>query len=66
MKYFIVSDIHSFYTELKSALRLARFNIKNKNHTLIVVGDIFDRGSETVEVFKFFFNSRRKISINYW
>ena len=53
MKYFIVSDIHSFYTELKNALKNAGFDKKNKNHTLIVCGDIFDRGPETVEVYKF-------------
>ena len=44
MKYFIVSDIHSFYVELKSALDKAGFNKRNKDHTLIVCGDIFDRG----------------------
>lgn len=53
MKYFIVSDIHSFYTELKRALDKAGFNKRNKDHTLIVCGDVFDRGSETVELYKF-------------
>ena len=53
MKYFVVSDIHSFYVELKSALWKAGFNKRNKDHTLIVCGDVFDRGSETVELYKF-------------
>lgn len=53
MKYFIVSDIHSFCSELKSALWKADFNKRNKDHTLIVCGDVFDRGSETVELYKF-------------
>ena len=53
MKYFIVSDIHSFYEELKYALDRAGFDVKNKNHTLIVCGDVFDRGSETVELYNF-------------
>ena len=53
MKYFVVSDIHSFYSELKCALNHAGFDKKNKNHTLIVVGDVFDRGPETVELYKF-------------
>ena len=53
MKYFIVSDIHSFCSELKSALWKAGFNKRNKDHTLIVCGDVFDRGSETVELYKF-------------
>ena len=53
MKYFIVSDIHSFATELKHALKSAGFDKGNKNHTLIVVGDVFDRGDKTVELYKF-------------
>lgn len=53
MKYFVVSDIHSFYVELKRALDKAGFNKRNKDHTLIVCGDVFDRGSETVELYKF-------------
>ena len=53
MKYFVVSDIHSFATELKTALKLAGFEKTNKDHILIVCGDVFDRGSETVEVYKF-------------
>lgn len=53
MKYFIVSDIHSFYTELKRALNKAGFNKRNKDHTLIVCGDIFDRGPDTLSVYKF-------------
>ena len=53
MKYFIVSDIHSFCSELKSALWNAGCNKRNKDHTLIVCGDVFDCGSETVELYKF-------------
>lgn len=53
MKYFVVSDIHSFYTELKRALDKACFNKRNKDHTLIVYGDIFDHGPDTRSVYKF-------------
>ena len=53
MKYFVVSDIHGDYTGLKIALKNAGFNKNNKNHTLIVLGDCFDRFSETVELYKF-------------
>ena len=53
MKYFVVSDIHSFLLELKNALKIAGFDKKNKNHTLIVCGDVFDRGSETVELYRY-------------
>lgn len=52
-KYFVVSDIHSFCSELKYSLRQAGFNKRNKNHILIVCGDVFDRGDETIEVYKY-------------
>lgn len=53
MKYFCVSDIHSFYTPLKKALKQAGFRKSNKDHCLVVCGDIFDRGEETVQVYEF-------------
>lgn len=53
MKYFAVSDIHSFADDLKFSLSTAGFNKRDKNHTLIVLGDIFDRGDETIAVYKF-------------
>ena len=52
-KFFVVSDIHSFATSLLENLKLAGFRKSNKNHILIVCGDIFDRGFETMEVYKF-------------
>lgn len=52
-KLFIVSDIHGFYTELKDGLKEAGYDEKNDNHLLIVCGDIFDRGRENVEVYKY-------------
>lgn len=52
-KYFFVSDIHSFYTPLKKALKKKGFNKNNQNHILVVLGDVFDRGNETLEVYKF-------------
>ncbi len=51
--YFVVSDIHSFCDELKYSLSKAGFSKRNKDHILIVCGDIFDRGYETVEVYKY-------------
>jgi hypothetical protein len=53
MKYFVISDIHSHATEMKVALKKAGFNKRDKEHTLIVCGDVFDRGYETVEVYKY-------------
>ncbi|WP_008824422.1 metallophosphoesterase [Haloplasma contractile] len=51
MKYFSVSDIHGCYKELREALSEAGFDPNNKNHKLIVCGDLFDRGDEHVNVY---------------
>lgn len=52
-KYFICSDIHSFYKPLRKALKEAGWNKKNKNHILVVLGDVFDRGPDTLKVYEF-------------
>ena len=51
---FVVSDIHGHYTLLKNALDKAGFDKEDPNHLLVCCGDYFDRGSENVEVLKFF------------
>ena len=43
MKYFVVSDVHGFYTELKVALDKNGFDINDNNHKLIICGDLMDR-----------------------
>jgi len=53
MKWFVVSDIHGFYTELVECLGKAGFEYDNPNHGLICCGDIFDRGNEPFEVYRF-------------
>ncbi len=52
-KYFITSDIHSFYTPLKKALKQAGFKKTDPNRILIIAGDLFDRGAETLKVYKY-------------
>ena len=54
-KYFAVSDVHSFATELYKALSNKGFERDNPEHILIVCGDAFDRGQETLELFDFLF-----------
>lgn len=53
MKYFITSDIHSFYTPLMDSLKSSGFDINNPEHILVVNGDLFDRGGETVQLLEF-------------
>jgi len=52
-KYFFTSDIHSFYTPLMTALAKKGFDRLNPDHVIVVLGDIFDRGKETLEVYNF-------------
>ena len=51
--YFICSDIHGFYNEWMSSLNQSGFDIKNENHILIILGDIFDRGPDPWKIYKF-------------
>lgn len=53
MRYFVVSDIHSYYEPLKKALDEAGYDPVNADHTLIVLGDVFDRGPDTIKVYDF-------------
>ena len=53
MKYFAISDLHSFASEVKHVLKQAGFDKKNKDHVLIVCGDIFDRGDESLQIYNF-------------
>ena len=62
-KFFVVSDVHSFYTPLKKALDNKGFDPNNENHWLIVCGDAFDRGDESYEMLKFLMQLERKILI---
>lgn len=55
-KFFVVADIHSYFDQMQKALNLAGFDIKNPEHTLIVCGDIFDRGNQSKEIYDFLKN----------
>lgn len=50
MKYYVVADVHSYYQELETALKEKGFFEDTKPHKLIVCGDLFDRGRESVKV----------------
>ena len=53
MRYYVVSDIHSFYTEMIKALTEKGYFDDKEPHKLIICGDMFDRGSESVAMQKF-------------
>lgn len=52
-KIYVVSDIHGHYTELVRDLKEKGYDENNESHLLIVCGDIFDRGNENLEVYKY-------------
>lgn len=62
-KFFVTSDIHSFYTPLRKALDANGFDPSNKDHWLIVCGDCFDRGDESKELLKYLMSLDRKILV---
>ena len=62
-KFFVTSDIHSFYTPFKKTLDEKGFDPNNENHWLIVCGDCFDRGDESKELLKYLMSLDRKILI---
>lgn len=53
MRYYVVADIHGFFTELKAALTEKGFYEDKEPHKLIVCGDLIDRGREAFEVQSF-------------
>ena len=63
MKFFIMSDIHGFYDEMKLALDEAGFDPNNEEHWVITCGDHFDRGSKPLEVMKYLNSLPRAILV---
>lgn len=52
-KYFAFSDVHGDFTALNLSLEDAGFDANNEDHVLLGLGDYFDRGSESKEVYEF-------------
>ena len=56
MKLFCCSDLHSFFTPFKKALDEKGFEANNPEHLLLILGDVFDRGSESAEMLEYLNN----------
>ncbi len=52
-KFFVTSDVHSFYNELMMSLDDKGFDLFNEDHILCICGDLFDRGSQPRALFQF-------------
>lgn len=62
-KFFVCSDIHSYYEPFKNALDEKGFDPNNEDHWLVVCGDIFDRGGDSEEVLHYIMSIERKILV---
>ena len=52
-KMFIISDVHGYYDEMIKALEEAGYDENNSEHKLICLGDIFDRGAQSLAVYEY-------------
>lgn len=59
-KYFLFSDTHGCFDFLIRDLEKAGFNIDDKSHILVGLGDYFDRGEQNDKLFKFFTSDKLK------
>lgn len=62
-KFFVTSDIHSFYDELITALNNAGFDENNEDHYLVVCGDCWDRGPDSTKVWRYLKDLPRKVLV---
>ena len=62
-KFFVVSDVHGYYDEMKAALDKASFDSNNEEHWLVSCGDIWDRGGQPVEVMRYLQGLPRKVLV---
>ena len=53
MRYYVTADVHGYFSELKSELAEKGFFEDKEPHKLIICGDIYDRGTEALELQNF-------------
>ena len=53
MRYYVITDPHSYYTLVRAALEEKGFFTDPEPHKLIICGDLLDRGPEPLEMVEF-------------
>lgn len=56
MKFYVLTDVHGFYSEMLAALEHQGFFRDACPHKLVICGDLFDRGQEAVQLLNFLLN----------
>lgn len=54
-KIFVIADIHGCYDYTIEALNKAGYDENNTNNLLVVLGDIFDRSNQNIEIFEWLY-----------
>ena len=62
-KLFVVTDVHGHYTEMKQKLDELGFDRNNPTHYFVSCGDLFDRGTENLQVYEYVKGLKRKFLI---
>lgn len=62
-KFYVISDVHGFYDEMREALDNAGFDPNDENSWLVVCGDCFDRGPKPIEVMRYLMGLPRKVLV---
>lgn len=57
-KYFVFSDVHGEYDALIESLNAAGYNPNDKTHKLISLGDNFDRGPQSKQIFRYLYEHK--------
>ncbi len=52
-KLFFCSDLHGYYLTFREAIDKAGFNPKDESHLLVILGDLFDRGCASSDIYKY-------------
>ena len=60
MKYYVVADVHGYYTYLIKALEEAGFFEEKEPSKLILCGDLLDRGNEAKQLIEFMLDLNKK------
>ena len=55
-EYFVITDVHSYYSIMMDSLKEKGFDINNPEHIIISCGDNFDRGEESKQMLDFLYN----------